>query len=168
MKPDWDKLIKEYADSATALVADVDCDSTGKDLCETHGVEGFPTLKYGDPSDLQDYEGGRDLDELKKFAKENLKAVCSVKNIDICDDDKKALIKKYQAMTLDQLAELITEKETEQKDASTNFDEEVEKLQKRYEALEQEKKDKLQAIKDSGLGIMKSVKTAMTDAKGEL
>ena len=172
MKPDWDKLIKEYATSATALVADVDCTAAGKDLCETHGVEGFPTIKYGDPSDLQDYEGGRDLDELTKFAKENLKPVCSVKNQDLCDDDKKALIKKYQGMTSDKLEELIVEKETEQKDASTNFDEEVEKLQKRYEALEKEKKDKLQAIKESGLGLIKSVRTAMMDAhdkeKGEL
>merc|ERR1712072_38958 len=89
---------------------------------------------------------------------ENLKPMCSVKNIDLCDDEKKALIKKYQAMDIPKLRELIEEKETEEKDASTNFDAEVEKLQKRYEQLEQEKKDKLAEIKESGLGLMKAVR----------
>jgi hypothetical protein len=168
MKPDWDKLIKEYADSTTALVADVDCTEAGKDLCETHGVEGFPTIKYGDPSDLQDFEGEREFSALQKFAKENLKPMCSVKNLDLCDDAKKALIKKYQAMDGSALNDLIIEKETEEKEASKNFDEEVEKLQKRYEELEKEKKDQLAAIKDSGLGLMKAVRASLGASKGEL
>ena len=56
MKPDWDKLMEEFADSATQLVADVDCTAEGKPLCDAHGVKGFPTIKWGDPSDLQDYQ----------------------------------------------------------------------------------------------------------------
>jgi hypothetical protein len=168
MKPAWDKLMKEYEGSATALVADVDCTAAGKDLCETHGVEGFPTIKYGDPADLQSYEGGRDAKDLKKFAKENLKPMCSVKNIDLCDADKKKLIAKYQAMDLKALDELISGKEAEEKTAGTTFDEEVKALQARYEALEKEKKDKLQEIKESGLGLMKAVRGSMKDANKEL
>lgn len=167
MKPAWDKLIIEYADSKTAGVYDVDCTDAGKDLCETHGVEGFPTIKYGDPSDLQDYEGGRDFDELKKFAKENLKPVCSVVNIDLCDDAKKKQIKEFQSLSSDKLDKLIEEKIAEEKAVSTTFEEEVEKLQKRYEQLEEEKKDKLAKIKDSGLGLMKAVKAAAS-SKSEL
>ena len=70
MKPAWDKLMDAFADSKTALVADVDCTAAGKPLCDSNGVKGFPTIKYGDPSDLQDYKGGRDLKSLKKHAEE--------------------------------------------------------------------------------------------------
>lgn len=89
MKPAWDKLIKAYEGSKTALIADVDCTAAGKELCETHGVEGFPTIKWGDPSSLEDYDGGRDFNGLKKFADENLKPLCSPANIDLCDEEKK-------------------------------------------------------------------------------
>jgi len=167
MKPDWDKLTKEYKDSTSALVADVDCTAAGKDLCETHGVEGFPTIKWGDPSDLQDYDGGRTFKELQKFAKENLKPVCSPKNIDLCDAAKKTEIAALQAMSVADLTSKIEEKEAEQKSAEKEFEEEVEKLQKRYEALEEEKKEKLAAIKESGLGLMKAV-LAAGKAKTEL
>ena len=101
MKPAWDKLMDAFADSKTALVGDVDCTAAGKPLCDSNGVQGFPTIKWGDPSALEDYQGGRDFDALKKFADENLKPMCSPSNIDLCDDDKKAEIKKcYHAQAL--------------------------------------------------------------------
>ena len=78
----------EYADHASILVADVDCTAGGKPLCDTNGVKGFPTLKYGDPSSLEDYEGGRDETALKKFVSE-LKHVCSPANMDLCDAEGK-------------------------------------------------------------------------------
>ena len=59
MKPAWDKLMAEYTDSSTILVGDVDCTADGKSKCEDVGVQGYPTIKYGSPDDLQDYEGGR-------------------------------------------------------------------------------------------------------------
>ena len=93
MKPAWDKLMDAFADSKTALVGDVDCTAAGKPLCDSNGVQGFPTIKWGDPSALEDYQGGRDFDGLKKFADENLKPMCSPSNIDLCDDDKKKQIK---------------------------------------------------------------------------
>jgi len=64
MKPAWDKLMTEYSSSKSALVADVDCTAAGKPLCDSNGVRGFPTIKYGDPSNLEDYKGGRDFDSL--------------------------------------------------------------------------------------------------------
>merc|ERR1719504_3223 len=103
MKPAWDKLMGDFKDSKTALVADVDCTADGKPLCDSNGVRGFPTIKYGDPNALEDYEGGRDFDSLLTFAKENLKPTCSPSNIDLCDDDKKAEIAKLQAMSDDDL-----------------------------------------------------------------
>jgi len=168
MKPAWDKLIKKFEGSATALVADVDCTSDGKPLCEEHGVQGFPTIKYGDPSALEDYEGGRDYDDLETFANENLKPMCSPKNIDLCDADKKAEIEKFMKMSAADLEAEIEKKDAELKTAETTFDEEVQKLQERYEQLEKDKTAKQKEIKESGLGLMKAVKAAKGSDKSEL
>jgi hypothetical protein len=168
MKPAWDKLMTEYSSSKSALVADVDCTSAGKPLCDSNGVRGFPTIKYGDPSNLEDYKGGRDFDSLKKFADENLKPMCSPSNIDLCDATQKAEIEKIQAMSADELSAAITAKEKEQTDAEALFKSEVEKLQKKYEQLSKEKEDTLDSIKTSGLGLMKAVKAAGTAGKDEM
>jgi len=168
MKPAWDKLMTEYSSSKTALVADVDCTAAGKPLCDSNGVRGFPTIKYGDPSNLEDYKGGRDFDSLKKFADENLKPMCSPSNIDLCDATQKAEIEKIQAMSADDLSAAIKAKEQEQTDAEALFKSEVEKLQKKYEQLSKEKEDTLDSIKKSGLGLMKAVKAAAAAGKDEM
>jgi len=167
MKPAWDKLMKKYEGHATALVADVDCTAEGKPLCEEHGVQGFPTIKWGDPSALEDYEGGRDFSDLESFAEENLKPLCSPKNLDLCDDEKKAQIEKYMKMSDADLNAEIEKKEAESKEAEETFDAEVQKLQEKYEQLEKEKTEKQAAVKASGLGLMKAVK-ASKGAKEEL
>eukprot|EP00656_Telonema_subtile_P006482 TRINITY_DN12_c0_g1_i1.p1 TRINITY_DN12_c0_g1~~TRINITY_DN12_c0_g1_i1.p1 ORF type:complete len:162 (+),score=59.60 TRINITY_DN12_c0_g1_i1:309-794(+) len=158
MKPAWDKLMAEYSGHASALVEDVDCTTAGKPLCDSNGVKGFPTIKYGDPSNLEDYKGGRDFDALKKFADENLKPLCSPSNIDLCDAAQKAEIEKFLAMTADELSEAIAGKEKEQEDAESTFKNEVSKLQATYEQLQKDKEATLESIKNSGLGIMKAVK----------
>lgn len=163
MKPDWDKLMTKYKGHASALVADVDCTSDGKPLCETHGVQGFPTIKWGDPSALEDYEGGRAYDDLETFAEENLKPMCSPSNIDLCDADKKAQIEKYQKMSTADLDAEIEKKDAESKEAEETFEAEVKKLQEKYEQLEKDKTDKQKAVKDSGLGLMKAVKAVKGD-----
>merc|ERR1711924_418372 len=122
-----------------------------------HGDEGFPTIKWGDPSALEDYDGGREYSDLESFAKENLKPLCSPANLDLCDADKKAQIQKYQAMSDSELASSIEKIEAEMKEVSETFDKEVEKLQATYEALEKTKPEKTKELKDSGLGLMKAV-----------
>eukprot|EP00633_Aureoumbra_lagunensis_P002733 CAMPEP_0197289998 /NCGR_PEP_ID=MMETSP0890-20130614/7250_1 /TAXON_ID=44058 ORGANISM="Aureoumbra lagunensis, Strain CCMP1510" /NCGR_SAMPLE_ID=MMETSP0890 /ASSEMBLY_ACC=CAM_ASM_000533 /LENGTH=171 /DNA_ID=CAMNT_0042761747 /DNA_START=224 /DNA_END=739 /DNA_ORIENTATION=+ len=164
MKPAWDALMKEYEGHESKLVADVDCIGSGKPLCDAQGVKGFPTVKYGDPADLQAYEGGRDEKALKKFAKEKLVPMCSPKNLDLCDDDKKAEIQKFQAMDMKDLESQISTKEAELKEVEATFKKNVEGLQKQYEEFMKEKDEKTQAIKDSGLGLMKSVKAAKAKA----
>ena len=186
----------EFEGSATQLVADVDCTAGGKDLCDQNGVRGYPTLKWGSPDDLQDYQvrihndslnffyfivivvcislisyqynstiqGGRTFDDLKKFAEENLKPMCSVKNIDLCDDAKKADIKKYQDMSSEDLDAAIAAEEKKLEDAEAEFKAEVQKLQDKYTSLSQEKDAKIAEVKASGLGLMKSVKTAAAKA----
>mmetsp|Transcript_91576 Transcript_91576/g.285432 ORF Transcript_91576/g.285432 Transcript_91576/m.285432 type:complete len:131 (+) Transcript_91576:54-446(+) len=87
----------------TALIADVDCTAEGKDLCEKHGVRGYPTIKYGDPGDLKDYQGGRTYDDLKKFADENLGPTCGPTNLDLCSAESKAKLEGFMKMTADRL-----------------------------------------------------------------
>jgi hypothetical protein len=165
MKPDWDKLMSEFADSDTQLVADVDCTTEGKPLCEANGVRGYPTIKWGDPAALEDYQGGRDYKTLKAFADEKLKPMCSPANLDLCDDDKKAEINKFMAMSDADLDKLVKDKEDELAAAEEEFKTFVEGLQASYQEGMKKKDDTLEAIKESGLGLMKAVK--ITKAKGK-
>merc|ERR1712003_334459 len=87
----------EYKDSQTIVIADVDCTAGGKAKCDEVGVRGYPTIKYGDPNDLQDYKGGRDFAALKKFA-EGLGPTCGPANLDLCDDGKKQTIEEFKAL----------------------------------------------------------------------
>lgn len=146
----------------------MDCTTDGKPLCDANGVKGYPTIKWGDPADLQDYQGGRTYKDLEKFAEENLKPVCSPKNIDLCDDDKKAEIAKLQAMPLAELEAAIAAEEKKQDEAEEYFKAEVQKLQEKYQALSEEKDQKIEAVKKSGLGLMKAVKASAPKGNDEL
>jgi protein disulfide-isomerase-like protein len=160
LKPDWDKLMEAFADSPTALVADVDCTTEGKPICDANGVKGYPTLKYGDPSALEDYKGGRDYASLNKFAEESLKPMCSPANIDLCDAEKKAEIEKFQAMSAADLEAAIGEKTKMMDDAESAFSTGVNELQEQYQKLMTLKEETLESIKESGLGMMKAVKAS--------
>lgn len=167
MKPDWDKLMKEVnSKGGTTLVADVDCTAAGKPLCDSNGVQGFPTIKYGDPSALEDYQGGRSYADLKKHA-DGLKPSCSPSNLDLCDDDAKAEINKFMEMDDAKLDGLIEEKNDEISEAEKLFEAELEKLQNTYKKISEEKDATIAAVKESGLGMMKAVKAAKAKTKKE-
>jgi len=164
MAPDWEKLAGEWEGNDQGLIAEVDCTGDARPLCDAEGVKGFPSLKYGDPSSLEDYQGGRTYDALAAFAKDNLKPMCSVKNIDLCDDDKKAMIETLMAKSIEELDASISEEEKKSEAAEEEFKTEVEKLQAKYEELMKEKEEKQNAVKESGLGLMKAVKAAKAKA----
>jgi len=158
MKPDWDRLAVEYDGHATILVGDVDCTASGKPLCDSNGVKGFPTIKHGAVSNLQDYKGGRDYAELSKFAK-TLKPACSPAAIELCNGEEKASIEKFQAMSSSELNEAIAALDQRNADAERKFKADVEKLQKQYESLSKAKDAELESVKSEGLGLMKAVST---------
>jgi len=166
MKPDWDKLMSEFAGSATQLVGDVDCTAAGKPLCDANGVKGYPTLKWGDPNALEDYKGARDLKALTKFANDNLKPVCSPANVDLCEDDKKADTEKFSAMSDADLDTAIDDQETIIEDAESDFKKAVEELQATYTSLMEAKDKAAEDVKASGLGLMKSVKAHKAKSGG--
>jgi len=168
MAPDWEKLAGVWEGHEIGLIADVDCTTDAKPLCDANGVKGFPSLKYGDPNALEDYKGGRTYADFEKFATENLKPVCSVTNLALCDDEKKALIETLMAKPEAELDAEIKTFEDLLETAETEFKAAVEGLQKTYEALMKEKEDKEEKVKDSGLSLMKAVKKSKSSGSDEL
>lgn len=157
LKPHWDKLMDEYKGDTSKLVADVDCTAEGKPLCDANGVKGFPSLKYGDPSSLEDYKGGREFKDIQEFAKTKLVATCSPANLELCDDAKKADIAKYQAMPAEELQALVDQKAALLAEAEAKFKQGVKDLQKKYEELQDEREAVTDEIAASGLTLMKAV-----------
>lgn len=170
MKPDWEKLAEEWNGHEVGLVAEVDCTAEGKPLCDANGIRGFPTLKYGNPQALDDYQGGRSYDDLSKFAKENLKPTCSPSNLDLCDAKKKKEIEGFLKLSSDDIDKKIKKFEGDLEKAEADFKSEVEKLQKKYQELTEAKEKKVEDVKNSGLGLLKAVKAfkAKDEKKDEL
>jgi len=157
MKPAWDTLMDDFKDSTTAVIGDIDC-TVHQDLCGKYGVKGYPTIKHGDPNNMEDYQGGRTLEDLQTFAKENLGPSCGPGNLALCDADQKKSIDEALALSDADLDAKITEGEKSLEDAETNFKASVEKLQATYEKLTKEKEETIANVKSSGLGMLKSVK----------
>lgn len=65
--PEWEKTA-ELARSSNILVAKVDAIAE-KQLAQTHGVQGFPTLKLfrGDPAVVKKFEGARTADKMAEW-----------------------------------------------------------------------------------------------------
>mmetsp|Transcript_37125 Transcript_37125/g.41494 ORF Transcript_37125/g.41494 Transcript_37125/m.41494 type:complete len:220 (+) Transcript_37125:81-740(+) len=164
MKPDWDKLMDEYKGSKTQLIADVDCTTEGKPICDSNGVKGFPSIKHGDPNDLQDYNGARTYEGLKKFIDEELKPTCSPSNIELCDDEKKKEIADLMALDDAALDEKIATETKKLDDAESTFKAAVDELQATYQKLMTDKEETEAAVKASGLGLMKAVKGSKAKA----
>lgn len=146
----------EFENNDNVLVADIDCTAGGKELCETNGVRGYPSLKHGDPANLQDYEGGREYDDLLEFAKK-LKPICSPAKRDLCDEDDLAEIVKLEAMPLEDLEKEVKEAEKTLASTESKYKRQIESLQKKYERYTKTKDKKIAKIKGSGLGRKKSV-----------
>jgi hypothetical protein len=166
MAGDWEQLSDEWEGINGALVAEVDCAAEGKPLCDASGVRGFPTLKYGDPTALEDYQGQRDYDAMAKFAEENIKPMCSPANLDICDDAKKAEIEALLAETVESLDAKIAFQEKRIEEAEETFKAAVKELQETYTNLQEAKEDTMVAVTKSGLGLMKAVKAHAVKSSG--
>merc|ERR1719181_1447261 len=127
MKPDWDKLGKDFTDSATVVIGDVDCtEDKNKALCSKYGVKGYPTIKYfsGSTAATGDaYQGGRTYADLKKFADENLGPSCGPANLDLCSAGDKEKLEKFMAMSAGKLEGKI-------RNAIKTFEEEVPLMKK--------------------------------------
>jgi hypothetical protein len=158
MKPDWDSLGSDYADSKTVVIADVDCTAAGKPLCDKYGVRGYPTIKFFNPPDEEgeDYKGGRDLASLKKFVESDLGPGCSVDTKENCTPEQLKDLETYIAMPA---AERDT-KLQEMKDALKTAEDTHNELLKTLQAQFKESQDGLEKLKEESAPVMKMLKAA--------
>jgi len=159
MAPAWADLMEEFAGSPTTLVTKVDCTADGQSLCQKHDVTGYPTLKHGDPNDLQKYEGGRDDAALKEFAAENLGPTCGPDNRDVCDDEQSARLDKFMAMTDAKLNKFISKRDKQLSTNAADLEALKDKCQRKITRAEKKDKKLQSKVKKSGLGMAKSVKS---------
>jgi len=158
MKPDWDSLGSDYADSKTVVIGDVDCTAAGKPLCDKYGVRGYPTIKFFNPPDEEgeDYKGGRDLAALKKFVESDLGPGCSVDTKENCTPEQLKDLEKYIAMP----AAERDAKLQEMKDALKTAEDAHNELLKTLQAQFKESQDGLEKLKEESAPVIKMLKAA--------
>lgn len=161
MKPTWDQLMSDYEGSKHAGIFDVDCTADGKDLCSEVGVTGYPTIKWGDPTDktnLKAYEGGRDVDSLKKFAEENLGPLCTPASLDVCSDEDRVLLEGFVKKSA---AELLADANKLNKEFAAT----QKKLDKKTSKLKDQRQEYKEDIGDHSSSKPKKGKEAEHKAK---
>jgi len=168
LKPAWDKLGDEYDGSSTVLIGDVDC-TVHQNLCQKFGVQGYPTLKYFTANPMGDaYNGGRDYEELSKFAKESLGPSCGVEHMDLCDAEQKKSLETKMALSDAELDKLIEDSDAKLKQADEDLEALLKGLQASYEDGKKAKED-AQAALSPELAQLRSVKRSRENgAKQEL
>lgn len=162
MAGDWEELGKAMAEEKPELlIAEVDCTSEETDnICDANNIEGFPTLKYGDPEYLESYEGSREFDEMYSFATTGLKVSCSPKNVDLCEEEEKAELEKLLALSYEELLAMVQEFDKKMKDFETSFDDSTESLEEEYMKMVQENQiAKEEAKAGSNYALLKSVQS---------
>jgi protein disulfide-isomerase-like protein len=157
LAPAWSKLMDEYVDSATVVVAESDCTAKGKKLCETHGIKGFPSIRFGDPSNLEEYKNGRDFGSLSDFAA-GLLPPCNVNSLENCDEQQIEDISELGLLTEEELQVRVSEYDQSVTEINAVFKDAVSELQKAYQKLTQTKDDSLSKLtKSLKINMVKSI-----------
>lgn len=151
MKPAWDKLTDAYSSSKFVLIADVDCTAAGKSLCETQGVRGYPSIKYGKHHRLQDYVGGREEESLMDFVAKELVPNCSPHHEDFCSEQQKKDLDKLLSLDQPALAKLVegvtqelSELEEEEKAEHDSAAQEIKELREKMDRAGSDTQTKLE------------------------
>lgn len=122
MAPEWQRLMDDFKDSKSKVVAVVDCSTQeGDELCKEQRLRGYPTMKHGDPDRLQLYHGARLYDELKAFADNSLGPVCGPRNVALCDPNRKKLYEQYSEMPISNLQAVIASEEEKIQDLRRKY-----------------------------------------------
>ena len=160
-----EKLAEEWDGHDVGLIAQVDCSSRmGRPLCDEMNINEFPTLLYGPPNDMEEYDGGRTYAELSEFAQEHLVPQCSVQNLDLCDADTQKRLEDYRAQSLANLRAMIEAEEIKLQDAKATYEAELEALQAKYNEAAKTRDDAIAAFRDSGIHWMRAIEK---EKKGE-
>ena len=153
LKPEWDKL----ADTVDVLIGEVDC-TVEKDLCAKHGVQGYPTIKWTTGYGWNKYEKGRDYESLEKFVDEELVDGC-FDDESLCTDEQLLTLKEARSMSSEEIEIRLGEISDEKETADSLFKVEVDKLQKKYQKLQEDKTKTLDELSKEE-GYLRYVSTA--------
>lgn len=148
MKPEWDKL----ADNVNVLVGEVDCTKETQ-LCQEHGVKGYPTIKYNDGFGWKDYQNGRDYNALETFVKNTLEDSC-FDDIALCTEEEKTKIEALKDLSSSEVKDRKDSYEDEIKDIENTFKQNVQELQEQYKQLSDEKNQAVQKL-NREIGFLK-------------
>lgn len=157
MAPDWEKLEKKFADTPNVIIGMLDCAGAGQQSCGESGVQGYPTLKLWKDGKMNDYNGGRDFNSMKREVetKLNPRPACSLESKDACSAADRVILEESEKMSKADRAAKIKAVQQEIQDA-------------KKEAVELEKKAKklaenLELIKAGGQTVEK-VEQLLNDA----
>jgi len=111
MEPDWDRLKKEYADTPNVVIGACDCTTNCKGKCGEHQVQGFPTLKLQIDGRIEEFNGGRDFNSMKREIEKKLnpRPACSLDSKDACKPEDLKILEESEKMTKAERAAKIKE-----------------------------------------------------------
>merc|ERR1712113_259670 len=99
------------------------------------------------------------------FAKDNLKPICNLINIDLCSDEKKALIDSLQTKSIEELQADVKVAEDELARLEKEYSDELQKLQVKYNELSKAKVAGEHHVKEEdGYSLIKAVLLSKQDA----
>uniref|UniRef100_A0A7S1F3G4 Peptidylprolyl isomerase n=1 Tax=Noctiluca scintillans TaxID=2966 RepID=A0A7S1F3G4_NOCSC len=152
LKPDWDKLMRDFKGSKKALVAEVDCTGDSQTICETHGVTGYPTLMWGRGVNLHVYEGARTYQDMKLFADDHLGASCGPAHLELCDEKRRALMEKFMKVPPEALDARIEIAKNQMKKAEQLFIHVEQEMVNNIRLAEQQRDQQIRSIRE-GKGL---------------
>lgn len=174
MKPHWDKLGAKYAGHAKYLLAEIDCtaDDETEEFCDTAlGVEGFPTMLFGDPSRegllLEEYMGERDYETLSSFAETMFATpLCNVDHLEGCDAETRKQLETYLAMSVEQVDTELEKMIQVLDEVDEQYELDADALQEQYDELAS---DHQQIVDEMSklLRMYKEVKELKNEKKAE-
>ena len=176
-----DEVVDLDSSSSSFLIGQVDCKKQSK-LCRQHDIVNFPSIKYGfletttagggdddassSPSNLIEYQGSHDYDDLKEFVQLLLQQPCATTVAEInttgtnCSNEQRDFLNKIQdneTVSLNDVELMIEQEENNIKQIYQDFESSVDgKFQEQYNRLLKQRDDDLISIRQD-IDILKSM-----------
>ena len=166
LKPAWDALIEEYQTDPHVLIGACDCTAGCQSLCRDMEIQGYPTLRFGDPAALEDYTGPRDAASLSAHAK-TLKPPCALDKPELCDDEQMAELEHLLALAPEDLRARVEQAASEFAALEAQHKVAVHELQQEYLKLQAAKTAEERRMART-LALVKVVEARRAQAHEEL